>query len=338
MTTKIAIIGLGQIGTSVGLALKARGGPENIVGFDRERKAIQGAEYRGAIDASGGLKSTARDADIVFLCLPLGEIQETLRGIGTLLKDGAVVVDTSPSKVLVNNWFNELVPAGRYYIGLGPSINPSMLGGSEVESGSGHAEFFKRSVMMVVVPAGAEEAVEQLGMNIARLLGAKPMLTGLAECDGIMTAIHVLPQLAAGALIEASMTESGWRDARKVAGRPYTTVTGGLAYFDDPTSVETAVLSNPDRVVHALDVVIASLRGLRDDIHDGEGRKVRERLAHSWQAREQWLDERNEASWLTEGFEPVQLPGLEQQLMQMFFGGRLAERMNQLDEKRKDLR
>jgi prephenate dehydrogenase len=335
-TTKVAIVGLGQIGSSIGLALKAKGGAERLVGFDHDRKVAKLAEARGAIDASARLKDTVRDAELVFLCLPLGEIRDILTTIGPWLKDAAVVVDTAPSKAPVIQWIRELVPAGRHYIGLVPAINPSKLAASEVGIEAAHSDLFKRSVMMVVAPPETAEAVEQLGMNIARLLGAKPMLTGLAESDGIMTAVHVLPQLAAAALVEASVAESGWIDARKMAGRPFTMLTGGLAYFDDAASVGTAALANPERAARALDVLIASLRGLRDDIAGGDGNRVGERLGNSFDARERWLNERGEAAWLAEGSEPVKLPGLEQQLVHMFFGGRIADKMNEPDDERKD--
>jgi hypothetical protein len=152
------------------------------------------------------------------------------------------------------------------------------------------------------------------------------MLSDLAEADGIMTAAHILPQLAAAALIEASVTEPGWAEARKIAGRPFAGVTGGMAYHDDPASLEAATLANGPRVIHALEVLMASLRGLRDDIERGDQNRVRERLVHSLEAREQWLDERGGAGWLTEGNEPVELPGLGELIKQMLVGGGFRQR------------
>jgi prephenate dehydrogenase len=179
--------------------------------------------------------------------------------------------------------------------------------------------------MMVVTSPGDTEATEQLGVNIARLLGAKPMLIDPSESDGIMTTAHILPQLTAAALIEASVGTAGWQEARKLAGRPFASVTGGMAYYDDPASVAAAVLSNPARVVHGLDMLIAALRGLRDDIEEQDGSRTRERLKHSYNARERWLDERNDANWLSEGHEPVEMPGIGEQFTKMLFGGRVAE-------------
>jgi prephenate dehydrogenase len=336
MATTIGIIGLGQIGASIGLALKAKAGSERLLGHDRDASVARTAEGMGAVDAIAGLKEVVRDAQIVFLCLPLGEMRETLNRIGPVLQENAVVVDTAPIKSQLIQWVRESLPQGRYHVGLVPALNPSMLTGTELGIKAASAELFHRTIMMVVTSPNTPAEVEQLGMNIARLLGAKPMLTDLTESDGIMTTAHILPQLTATSLIEACVAAGGWLDARKLAGRPFTSVTGGMAYFDDPTSVEAAVLSNPERVVHGLDVLIASLRGLRDDISKKDSRSVGERLLHSYREREQWLDERNDAAWLSEGHEPMELPGLGEQITKMFFGGRIAEATRTLGKKRED--
>lgn len=130
------------------------------------------------------------------------------------------------------------------------------------------------------------------------------------------------------------MGAGGWLGARKLAGRPFAGVSGGLAYYDDPKSLEAAVLSNPSRVAHGLDVLIAALKGLRDDINGQDQAQVAERLRQSFQAREAWLDERNEAGWLTEGHEPVKLPGLSEHITQLLFGGKIAEASRQPEQKR----
>jgi len=103
-------------------------------------------------------------------------------------------------------------------------------------------------------------------------------------------------------------------------------VTGGMAYYDDPASLKSAVLANPAAVLHSLDTMIASLRGLREDIQNGDEESVMELLQHAFDAREQWLNERGAADWLKEGGGPVELPDVGEQVMQMFFGSRVADR------------
>jgi prephenate dehydrogenase len=250
---------------------------------------------------------------------------EALKRMGPLLAEQAVVLDTAPVKRPVMAWVREYFPPGRYYVGLVPAVSNSLLAAPERGIDGARADLFRRTVMMIVAPPNTPAAVEQLAVNLAGLLGAKPMLTDPLESDGIMTTAHLLPQLTASALVEASVSVPGWLEARKLAGLPFAGVTGGMAYYDGPASLEVAALANRPVVVHALDVLLAALKGMRDDIEQGNQDNVTERLSHSFQARERWLDERGAAAWLTEGGEPAELPGLGDQVMQMFLGSRIAE-------------
>jgi prephenate dehydrogenase len=327
VTNKIGIVGLGQIGSSVGLALKKHKGLVPIVGFDRDSKVGRTAQGLGAVDSTSRLTSLAGEASIIFLCLPLGEIGDVLKDIGHRLPEGAMVLDTAPVKRPVLEAFRQSVPEGRHYLGLVPAVGTSFLAGAGRGVAGADADLFRRSVMIVVTPPGTPAEVESAGINIVRLLGAKPMLADLTESDGIMATAHLLPQLAAAALVEASVSAPGWQEARKLAGAAFAEVTGGLGYYDDPESIEVAALASRPSVVHGLDVLIAALRGLRDDIENGDHAIVSERLEHSLQAREHWLDERGAAAWLSEGGDADAPPEPGDQMMQMLFGGRMADRL-----------
>jgi prephenate dehydrogenase len=327
MPNQIGIVGLGQIGSSIGLALKAREGLPSLIGHDRDAKASLAAQSLGAVDTVGPLASLAKGASIVFLCLPLGQIAGVLKEIGPLLPEGAVVLDTAPVKRPVMDWVRDSVPEGRYYVGLVPTLGASFLGSAQRGVAGADAGLFRRSVMMVVTPPGTPADVEQVGVNVARLLGAKPMLTDPTESDGIMATAHLLPQLAAATLVDASVSTPGWVEVRKLAGGVFAGVTGGIGYYDDPESIEAAALSSQPAVVHGLDVLISALGGLRDDIKSGDGASVRERLKHSLEAREQWLDERGAATWLAEGGDLSEIPKLGDQVMQTLFGRRIIDRV-----------
>jgi prephenate dehydrogenase len=120
MTTTIGIVGLGQIGASIGLSLKAKGGPERILGHDRDGGVQREAHGMGAVDAVANLQDAVKDSQIVFLCLPLAEMRETLSRIGPLLRENTVVLDTAPIKGQFVKWVQEYIPQGRYYVGLVP--------------------------------------------------------------------------------------------------------------------------------------------------------------------------------------------------------------------------
>ena len=158
------------------------------------------------------------------------------------------------------------------------------------------------------------------------MLGAKPMLTDMLESDGLMTSVHVLPQLTAAALLNATIGQPGWLEARKLAGRPFAGVTSGMAYHDDADSLRDAVLANRTSTVHALDTLMAALKGLRDDIEQENEEGVSMRLTEADKDREAWLDERGEAAWLKEGGNQEDVPSFSQYIGQTLFGSTVFER------------
>ncbi len=327
MTGQIAIIGLGQIGASIGMALKQANSRLRRVGFDKDAAVARAAESLSAVDAvARRLADAIHEADIVVLALPLAGIQNAAKQIASWLKDGAVVMDTAPVKSSTAAAMRQFLPDGRYYVGLVPAVNAAVLAAPETGLKAASPDLFKRTVMMVDLPRGMPEEVEQLAVNFTRLLGAKPLIADLAESDGIMASTHILPQLAAAALLNATVDQPGWGDARKLAGRPFLGVTGGLAYYDDPASLQSAALANPQAVIHALTELLSCLQDLRDDIENGDEAAITHRLQGAFEARERWLNERGAADWLTEGGEPAELPNVGEQVMQMLFGNRIIDR------------
>ncbi len=325
MTTQITILGLGQIGASIGLALKENASIYRV-GHDKNAALEKAAVSIGVINEGRRLLDAVRDADLILLCLPLAEMREMLMKIGPHLKENSVVMDTAPIKSGMMNWAKESIPQGRFYLGLVPSLAPDSFASSETGLNAARPDLFKQTIMVVDAPPGTPLEVEQLAFDLARLLGAKPMLTDVIESDGLMTSVHLLPQLTAAALLDATIDGSGWLDARKLAGRPFAGVTGGLAYYDDPASLKEAVLAGRFSVVHALDVLMASLKGLRDDIESGDEKSVAARLDQAFAARERWLDERSAAEWLKEGGDAMEFPDAAAQLRQILFGSNVFDR------------
>lgn len=323
MSVQITIIGLGQIGSSIGLALKAREVDVRLVGHDKEVHTAKEAHKIGAIDdVKYNLPASVRDAKIVILALPFAAIKETLELIAPQLPEGTLVLDTAPSKARVAAWAKELLPAGRFYIGLTPAINPDYLHGTDVGVRAAHADLFERGLMVVDAPMGTPEDIFNLAMNFVKLLDAVPLLMDTAEADGIFTSMHFLPQLTAAALLDTTVNKPGWHEARKLGGRPYASVTAGLAYHDDVESLRDAVLEDHDNVVRLLNSLITSLIHLRDEIEDQDGGALGSRLENALNGRNRWLHERLAADWLKPAAPQVDIPSMSDRL----FGDLLKDR------------
>jgi prephenate dehydrogenase len=319
MPVQITIIGLGQIGASMGLALAQHKEKILRVGHDKKVDVEREAFKKGAVDRTEhNLPNSVRDARLVVLCMPASQMRETMELIAPELQENTVVLDTSPVKSETLQWIRDVLPSERYYIGLVPAINPQALHELHFGLEAARPDLFEKGTFLINTPDGIPEAALTLAMDYVRLLGAQPLLTDAAEADGLMASVHLLPQLTSAALLTAILDQPGWQEGRKMAGRAFAIATSGVAYQDEIDSLRQASMQDRRNVVHALDVMIASLRGLRDDIDKGDDEGVAERLEGALYGRQRWLHERMSADWvgLPKGG-AVEIPSI----MERLFGG-----------------
>ena len=311
MTIQITIIGLGQIGASVGLALAGKGDSLVRVGHDRKFDIAQQAKKMGAVDQTEiNLPNSVRNADLILLSLPIDQIRETMEIIAQDLREGAVVMDTGPIKEAVATWAVETLPPGRYYVGLTPVLNPIYL--HSVESGlqAARPDLFQGGLMAIVATAAAHAEAVKLASDLTHLLGATPFFVDPAEMDGLMAATHYLPQFLSAALLNATVDQPGWREARKVAGRAYAEATAPIVHLDQIQALTTSAMLNHDSVLRVLDSAIAALQNIREDISVQDSDALNERLNHARQAREKWWKERQAGDWLSVEGVTVEVPSV----------------------------
>jgi prephenate dehydrogenase len=327
MSVQITIIGLGQIGASIGLALKARGASVTIMGHDKDPRAAKAAQDARAVDTyKYNLPDSVRDASIVVLALPFGEVRETLKVIAPDLQEGTLILDTALSKGTVAAWAKELIPQGRFYVGLFPAIHPDRLHGIEYGVAAASADLFEKGVMVVTAPYGTPENVFKLTTDFISLLGSLPLLMDTAEADGLLGKVQVLPQLAAAALLDATLDQPGWQEAKKLAARPYASVTAGFAYHDDAVSLREVALENRENMVRLLNSYITSLIQLRDELEEENREALGTRLENAWNGRVRWFDERLEAEWFNREAQKIDAPSFGDRVNQMLFGSAISDR------------
>jgi len=325
MSVQITIIGLGQVGASIGLALAEQKSIKRV-GHDKDYGRARAAHKAGAVDETKvNLPSSVSNANIVLLCLPLSEIRETLEFIARDLQDGTVILDTAPAKATVAAWVNELIPQGRYYVGLSPAAGADYLHGIELGVEAARVDLFKNGLFLVSAPFGTPGEAVKLATDLIELLGAQVLFADSMEADGLLASTHLLPQLAAAALLDATVDQPGWVEARKVAARPYATATAALAYHDEARSLGEAALGNRENTLRVLDAYMTSLQKLRDEVERGDDKSVTEFLDDAVKARDRWLNERTKADWQNITQEKADSSSFGERLNHMFLG-KLMER------------
>lgn len=302
MKIQLTIIGLGQIGTSIGLALSEH--PELVkrIGNDRERKTVQQAKKMNAIDETVvRLNSAVKKSDLIILAIPIDQMRDVMEIIAPEMKPGAVLFDTAPIKAEIADWAAELLLEGCAYVGLTPVVAPKYLLSDEIGIDAARADLFQDGLVAISTPPGTDSRAIKLAADIVRLIGASPLFTDLVEVDGLMTATHIVPQIMGAALLNATVDQPGWREASKLAGRAYAEVSGPIVHLGEPGALTSTAMSNRENVLRVLDSVIASLQALRDDIHRESADSLTERLERAREGRERWWNERQQANWDMEG-------------------------------------
>jgi prephenate dehydrogenase len=309
MTIQLTIIGLGQIGASIGLALAEKGEMLQRVGHDRETRIARYAEQMGAVDrVEGNLSKAVRNADLVVLSLPVDQIREAMGLIAPDLPENCVVMDTGPIKEAVESWAEEILPPNRHYVGLTPVINPAYLHTADSGAVAARADLFRGGLMAIVAPARTESGAIKLAADLTRLLGASPLFADPLEMDGLMAATHLLPQLLAAGLLNATIDQPGWREGRKVAGKAYAEATGPIVHLDDARTLRESVLLNRENMLRVLDSTLAALQAIRGDIAEGNEAALHERLQRARSGREKWWGERETGNWMNGEIPSADLP------------------------------
>jgi len=305
MTLQITVLGLNQVGASIGLALAEPKGQFLRVGNDRDPDVARTAGKLGAFDqVLYNLHASVEKADLVILAMPVDEIRKTLEVIAKDLKQGAVVIDTSPVKVKVMDWAKELIPAGRYFIAMTPTLNPQYLESLATGVNAARPDLFKNGLMVITHPPGTEASALKLATDLAVSLGAAPLFTDPWEADGLLAAAHLLPRLVAVALVNAAADQPGWSEGRKMAGKPFATATAPVLDLDESKALGQSALLNRENTLRVLDNLMGELETLRQALESQDEKTLAKRLEHARQNRVDWWIQRTAANWGSQQEEP----------------------------------
>ena len=196
--TRLAIIGVGLIGGSLGLALKDRmGDAVYVTGHCRTQASMDLAVERGAVDmASADVEEVVRDADIVFLSPPVLQIVPMVKKILPFLKSGTILTDAGSTKQYIYERMKDLLPPDIYYIAGHP-----MTGREKSGVAAADKDLFVGKAYVIVENTGAPKEVHEKLMGVLRHTGANFTTLDIAKHDRCASVISHVPHVAAAALV-----------------------------------------------------------------------------------------------------------------------------------------
>lgn len=219
---RLCIIGLGLMGGSLALALKAAGWAAPITGVSRNAETLATARQRGAIDCgTSDLAEGMRDAGIVILATPVRTLLRQISQVGELAPAGALIMDLGSTKAQVCAALDDL-PAGLQPVGGHPMCGKETAGFAAAEAGL----FRDRTWVLCPLPRTSFDAFSQ-ARALAELTGAHTLTLDPVAHDRAVAAVSHLPYAAAVALVNAvvagndplawPLAASGFRDTSRVA-------------------------------------------------------------------------------------------------------------------------
>lgn len=255
---RVAIVGTGLIGASIGLRLCQQPGRSfEVVGFDRDPEQLRTAKKRGALDREArSLAEALEGAGLVILAVPILAAQRVLREMAPYLAAGSVVTDTLSTKNEVLSWAAEYLPAGVNFVGGHPMAGKEASGAAAAD-----AALFEGATWAVVPSPTASELAVRTVVGMVETLGARPAYFDAAEHDQLTAAISHLPLFLSVALFRMVRDSPSWNDAALLAGPGFRDVTRLAS--GDPVLAHGIWRTNREALVHWLDRFTAQLRELR---------------------------------------------------------------------------
>ena len=281
MFNRVALIGLGLIGGSIGLALHKAKAAQEVVGYDLGKGVSDRARKVGAIDqAYSTLADTVRGAELVVLATPVGAMRALLQNLATCVTPGAVVTDVASTKAQVISWAEEFLPPSVSFVGGHPMTGKEQSG---VEAAD--ASLFQNRIYCLAPTARTRPAAINKVSAFVEALGARVRFLEPTEHDGQVAGVSHLPFIASIALVNTIAASSSWGDASLLAAsgfRDMSRLAGG-----SPEMYRDICLTNSEAITHWLDEYITTLRTIRNSIVEHD-KNLAEIFADAQELRQQW--------------------------------------------------
>jgi prephenate dehydrogenase len=252
----VAIIGVGLIGGSIGLALRQRKLAREVIGIGRRNSSLRTAKRRGAVTrTTTDVKAGVAEANLVIVCTPVDQVAEYARSAAWHGQEGVLVTDVGSTKEGIVHAVDQALsrhnPQGATFVGSHP------MAGSE-KQGPQHArpDLFENRVVVVTPSDGTPTKPSQAIERFWKSLGAKVFRTSAKAHDQAVASISHVPHLIASVVAETTLPDAlslvagGWLDATRVAS-------------GDPALWTQILSQNRFNVLESLGQVEASLAEFR---------------------------------------------------------------------------
>ncbi|HHZ77135.1 MAG TPA: prephenate/arogenate dehydrogenase family protein [Rhodospirillales bacterium] len=265
---RIAIIGIGLIGSSISRAIKMNGLVDFVSVTAKSQKSLDTAVSLGIADSvTLNLDEAVKGADIVMICSPMSTYAGIMESIAPNLKTGAILTDVGSVKASVIRDLSPKLPAGVHLVPAHPVAGTEHSGPE-----SGFAELFEGRWCVITPPTGTDQSAVNKIADLWRAVGSNVEFMDPFHHDQVMAMTSHLPHLIAYTIVgtatdleKSLMNEvikysaGGFRDFTRIAA-------------SDPTMWRDVMLNNKDAILEMLqrfnEDLTALQRAIRWDEYD----------------------------------------------------------------------
>jgi cyclohexadieny/prephenate dehydrogenase len=264
---RLALIGMGLIGSSIARAARAQGAARSIVATARSAATRRRVAELGLADQVVETNAAAAEgADLVIVAIPVGACGAVAAEIAPHLAPGAIVSDVGSVKGVIVRDMSPHIPAGVHFVPAHPVAGTENSGPD-----AGFAELFVERWCILTPPAGSEPAAVERIAAFWRLLGANVETMSAEHHDLVLGITSHLPHLIAYTIVGTAdelsqvtrsevlqFSAGGFRDFTRIAA-------------SDPTMWRDVFLANKDAVLEMLGRFNEDLATLTRAIRRGDG-------------------------------------------------------------------
>jgi len=276
----VAIVGVGLIGGSVGLALLRRGLAKEVVGIGRNAQSLAAAKRAGAVtrttlEIADGVKA----ADLVIVCTPVAQIVEQAAIAAAACPPGALLTDAGSTKAEIVGQLDAARRRGSWRPGVRFVGSHPLTGNEKKGPQHARAELFEKRAVIITptddTTAADRETLKEFWMS----LGARVVEMSAAQHDRVVAATSHVPHLVASAIAASTpeeyvtLTAGGWLDTTRIAA-------------GDPALWQQILLGNRENVLASLARFTGVLAALRTAVEQQDAAKLETLLAEAKRIRD----------------------------------------------------
>jgi len=311
MSIRVTVVGLGLIGSSIGLSSKQSKTKFEVIGHDKDSEAAKRAFKAGCVDRTEwNLISACSGADLIVLCIPMAGIAETLRAVAPTLKPGGVITDTAALKLPVLAWAREALPDNTRFVGGHP-----VLSGQHAMTAEPSADLLSGAVYCLTPATNTPPDALQLVSAWVEAMGAVPYFLDAAEHDGLIAGLEQAPLLLATALQMVTGASPARRELMQLSGADFASMTQPVA--GNAENRVDLCIHNATNLQRWLEALQSRLAALCDYV----GSQDRESLLRAFATAAAMREE-----WSKKGVEGSTTDYSDFGMRQMLFGDNLRQR------------